>query len=181
MLQPRAQSHFWKRFIAPDQGSVATLGLLSKILRSGFTLVELLVIIAIIAILAALLFPAITSMQQRAATAQCVNNLRQIGQGLFLYADDNNGNIPMARDSNQSGQDALFGYKIWPYVGYAMSNFNYPNNDLQGNVGADHNIFHCPITKSGKAKPMPGATINPNMFSYGLNYSLWVRVLSQSR
>jgi prepilin-type processing-associated H-X9-DG protein/prepilin-type N-terminal cleavage/methylation domain-containing protein len=171
MLSPHTELPFLKKLIVPDQGSTAILDSLRKKSRLGFTLIELLVIIAILAILAALLFPAITSMQQRAATTQCVNNLRQIGQGLFLYAGDNNGNLPAANDTNQTYQNARFGYAIWTYVGYAMSNFSFPNNDLQGSVGTDHNIFHCPIIKSGKAKILPGATTNPSLFSYGLNYN----------
>jgi len=62
----------------------------------GFTLVELLVTIGIIAILAAVTFPAMVSAMGHARTAKCSGNLRAIGVGLLAYAADNGGNFPQA-------------------------------------------------------------------------------------
>src|SRR5262245_23412418 len=60
----------------------------------GFTLIELLVVIAIIAILAAMLLPALSSAKERANRASCVSNLRQLGLGTSLYADEFDSKYP---------------------------------------------------------------------------------------
>lgn len=72
--------------------------------RAAFTLVELLVIIALIAILAASLLPALTAAKAKSRQVACVNNLKQLALGAQMYAADNTGrlaeNLPEGQGSN---------------------------------------------------------------------------------
>ena len=66
-----------------------------KSVKRVFTLIELLVVVAIIAILAAILLPALNAANERGMAANCINNLKQVGNGIAMYADDNNGVVPL--------------------------------------------------------------------------------------
>jgi prepilin-type N-terminal cleavage/methylation domain-containing protein len=63
-------------------------------IRCGFTLVEMLVVVGLLALLAALLVPSASRARERARGVQCMSNLRQIGAGFIAYATDNEGWFP---------------------------------------------------------------------------------------
>lgn len=103
--------------------------------RHGFTLVELLVVVAVITVLAGLLLPALSNARAKARESTCISQLSQIGKAVQMYLDDHAGRRPLRLDS------------LWPrYV-------------------SDKQLFVCPsdnwVHKGGWAYSAWGKQVTP--------------------
>lgn len=111
----------------------------------GMSLIELLVVVAIICILAALLMPALGYVNDTRKKAKCASNLRQIGQGVISYAGDHDGVLPIVFDGT-----AHNGEQFW-------------YNTVAVSLGLDtwaawqaNGLFRCP----GCTTPAPNYTMS---------------------
>ncbi len=121
--------------------------------QSGFTLIELLVVIAIIAILAAILFPVFAQARENARKSNCQSNLKQIGTGILMYAQDYDEVLPPSYLYLDSAKTQLAWWEdlLQPYV-------------------KNYNVMACPSDSDGVyANLRPAGTANPLKFSYAAN------------
>jgi len=92
----------------------------TKHASSGFSLVEVLVVIAVLAVLASLLFPFVQKARSRALDVGCLNNLRILGSGMFAAVAENNGRFPEIVP-NPSSAGKQWDAQIAPYLDINLS------------------------------------------------------------
>ncbi len=125
--------------------------------RDGFTLIELLVVISVIALLLAILMPALRKAQAQARTAACAAQLRQFGLAWNQYAGDNDGLNIEYFPSGQWATGGFWFYQLGPY--FSAKNFAKGQGDTREGV---LRILRCPAAKVwrnryGDSSPLYGA------------------------
>jgi prepilin-type N-terminal cleavage/methylation domain-containing protein len=121
---------------------------------SGFTLIELLVVISIISLLMAILLPSLGKAREQARRATCMANLRSIGQGIFLYAHDNDDRL-VPGDWRVSwdvwGQVAEYprGCRIPPFLESKEVNLGHLiGSSILPLPGSNDHVFFCPSSRT---------------------------------
>jgi prepilin-type N-terminal cleavage/methylation domain-containing protein len=98
------------------QGVAQEAGMRTLRIERGFSLVELLVVIAVVALLAAIILPSLTRAREYARNIVCINNLRQIGIGCLVFATDNKGVLPYNDTDSHPGLVSNGGW--WKRIGW---------------------------------------------------------------
>jgi len=150
-----------------------------QIHKKGFTLLELLVVIVIIALLLAILLPVFGRVREQGRRALCISNLRQHGIAWYLYLGDHDECFPLYSDPASDGQcnNMTFGGKIDftrqnPAQNRPINHYLDIYDDSSSNVG----IFHCPNDKEPPGPLFP-YRLGTAFDDYGNSYSANWRIL----
>lgn len=110
-------------------------------MRRAFTLIELMVVIAIIAILAGLLFPVFARAKAAAKQSSCLSNLRQIGDAIVMYMNDYDDIFPHAVDASDKWAPQI--WDAFPDFKAQIPYMPLMSEALQPYI-KNHDVFHCP-------------------------------------
>lgn len=141
----------------------------TKARRSGFTLVELLVVIGIIAVLAGMLMPALSAAKAKALQVACLNHHRQLALGWNLYIDDNNGKLPNNLRENIASNPSWVDSTVhgdtagWWDPNYLID----PKRAAFARYIRDYKIYKCPAERTYFKRP--GGKRLPKLRSYSMN------------
>lgn len=139
---------------------------------AAFTLVELLVVIATIAILAALLLPALGTAKTKAKRTTCLNNLGQINYAIQMYAGDNGDLLPMITNTTTSYSDSVSGTNLFMYF-YKPLVMDYLG--LRGAPSPQDRVFACPADtfyyENGPPAICKTASLHDQLDSYYSSYA----------
>ena len=134
----------------------------SEVKTNGFTLVELLIVIAIIAILAAILLPVLAAAKQKAWEAECLNNQKQLSLAWKIYAEENNENVVGANCEAKTDwriDPSMSGFTLpavpssvptSPTQNRALNQFLDEEGFLQGGLAPyckNPDVIHCPADR----------------------------------
>jgi prepilin-type N-terminal cleavage/methylation domain-containing protein/prepilin-type processing-associated H-X9-DG protein len=140
--------------------------------RRGFTLIELIVVISIISLLAAILFPVFDTVRARARQTVCLSNLHQLGVAVTLYAQDNDDFFPYGGDAGDRNTDAwqtADGGKYWPEAHLLPA-----LPDILQPYTSSRELWHCPADTGfdyEDAASIVSLKASPTSYStFGLSY-----------